>query len=130
MSVDCTLHNKHMDVLLLKKRSHTISLVTFQTCQYFIAWNVITKMFLFRHWNFHKIIYSCDISISWFSYCIFYTKSRNNNLNAHYNLLHFFLDEKDFAKVMRKIGDRVIIQREATKYQYSLGKCIRNKQLK
>merc|ERR1719362_80459 len=29
-------------------------------------------------------------------------------------------DEKDFAKILRKIGDRVIIQREATKYQYSL----------
>ena len=31
-------------------------------------------------------------------------------------------DPKDFAKVIRKIGDRVIIQREETKYQYSLGK--------
>jgi len=29
-------------------------------------------------------------------------------------------DPKDFAKVIRKIGDRVIIQREETKYQYSL----------
>merc|ERR1719400_2315270 len=29
-------------------------------------------------------------------------------------------DAKDFAKVVRKIGDRVIIQREETKYQYSL----------
>ena len=35
---------------------------------------------------------------------------------------HLFSDPKDFAKVLRKIGDRVIIQREETKYQYSLGK--------
>ena len=37
-----------------------------------------------------------------------------------------FLDPKDFAKVLRKIGDKVIIQREETKYQYSLGKRLRN----
>ena len=40
-------------------------------------------------------------------YCIFY---------------YCLSDPKDFAKILRKIGDRVIIQREETKYQYSLGK--------
>ena len=52
--------------------------------------------------------------------------SSNNTfvLKTKFNHQHFSIqtDPKDFAKVIRKIGDRVIIQREETKYQYSLGK--------
>ena len=45
-------------------------------------------------------------------------------LKTKFYYQHFSIptDPKDFAKVIRKIGDRVIIQREETKYQYSLGK--------